>query len=98
MKGELDVERYVSEGFQAEQEALDIGLDTLYIPIGARTRELWDLLVGLRVIPAEQRVFHKEYGIGPLFRGKPVLNLTHYSAAVNMQDAVESLLSQHSLK
>lgn len=96
--GRLDVDRYVAAGFKAEQEALDIGPDALYIPVGGRTRELWDLLVELGVIPAEQRVFHREYGGGPLFNGKPVLNLNHYSAAVNMDEAVEALLSQHSLK
>lgn len=96
--GKLDVERYVAAGFKAEQEALGIGLDTLYIPIGGRTRELWDLLVDLGVIPAAQRVFHREYGGGPLFKDKPVLNLYHYSAAVNMGEAVEALLSQHSPK
>lgn len=93
-KETLDLEKYVVSGFRAEQEALGLTSETLYIPMGAKTRELWDLLVARKAIPAEQRVFHREFGNGPLFRGRPVLNLTHYAAAVNMPDAVEALLEQ----
>ncbi|KAM9862975.1 hypothetical protein ACI1US_01113 [Leucobacter sp. BZR 635] len=95
--GHLDTTKHVAEGFAAEQEALSLGPDTLYIPMGVRTRELWDLLVARGVLPANQRVFHREYGNGPLFKGKPVRNLTHYAAAVNMVDAVAALLDQESL-
>jgi len=92
--GTLDTGRYVLRGFRAEQEALGLDFDTLYIPIGAQTRQLWDLLVARGVLAAEQRVFHRVCGGGPLYRGKPVENLRHYSAAVNMREAVEVLLSQ----
>ncbi|MFK4790717.1 hypothetical protein [Microbacterium sp. ZW T5_56] len=92
--GSLDLDAHVISGFQAEQDALGIGPSTLYIPIGARTRELWDLLVDREAIPAAQRVFHHEYGGAPLFRGKPVQNLTHYAAAVNLAEAVTALLDQ----
>lgn len=96
--GALDIEKHVVAGFRAEQEALGLGPETLYIPIGGRTRELWDLLVDRGAIPAAQRVFHGEYGNGPLFRGRAVHNLTHYSAAVNMTQAVGATLAQPSVK
>ena len=92
--GSLDTERHVRSGFKAEQEALGLDVDTLYIPVGATTRALWDLLVTRGVIPAEQRVFHRRFGAGPLFAGKPVTNLRHYSGSVNMVAAVEALLAQ----
>lgn len=95
--GIIDTHTHVVSGFEAEQRALGLGPSTLYIPVGARTRELWDLLVRRGEIPATQRVFHREYGNGPQFTGKPVRNLAHYSAAVNMVDAVESLLAQPAL-
>lgn len=93
-KGMLDTRRHVVAGFLAEQEALGLERSTLYIPIGVRTRELWDFLVQRGDIPADQRVFHHEYGNGEFFRGKPVRNLAHYSAAVNMAGAVAALLAQ----
>lgn len=93
-RGTLDVETYVGAGFRAEQEALELSEKTLYIPMGENARELWELLVDLGAIPETQRVFHREYGSGPQFRGKPVLNLTHYSSAVSMELAVEALLAQ----
>ncbi|WP_447586890.1 hypothetical protein [Microbacterium lacticum] len=95
--GTLDIEKYVVSGFLAEQEALGLTSETLYIPMGAKTRELWNLLDQKGAIPAAQRVFHREYGNGPLFGGNPVANLTHYSAAVNMAAAVEALLQQKHL-
>lgn len=94
--GKLDIGRHVLSGFKAEQEALGLSLDTLYIPMGNTTRELWDLLVDRGVIPAEQRVFHRLYGGESLFMGKPVRNLRHYSGAVNMAEAVRALLAQPS--
>lgn len=94
---ELDVETFVAKGFRAEQAALGLDRDTLYVPIGGRTRELWDRLVQHGAIPEEQRVFHRCYGGGPSFRGKSVVNLAHYSGAVDMQAAVQALLSQHRL-
>ena len=96
-RGELDVETFVAKGFRAEQASLGLDCETLYIPIGGRTRELWDRLVRRGVIPEAQRVFHREYGGGPAFRGKPVRNLAHYSGAVSMVAAVGALLSQHRL-
>lgn len=96
-RGELDVETFVATGFRAEQSALDLDCETLYIPIGGRTRELWDRLVQRGVIPEEQRVFHREYGGGPSFKGKAVTNLAHYSGAVDMRAAVQVLLAQHRL-
>ncbi len=92
--GALDTERYVRSGFEAEQEALGLSPDTLYVPVGASTRTLWDLLVKRGVIPAEQRVFHRHFGAGPLFARKPVAYLRHYSGSVNMVAAVEALLAQ----
>ena len=92
--GSLDTDRHVRSGFEAEQEALGLDVDTLYVPVGASTRTLWDLLVKRGVIPAEQRVFHRNFGAGPLFAGKPVTNLRHYSGSVNMVAAVEALLAQ----
>lgn len=92
--GALDTDRYVRAGFKAEQEALGLSADTLYIPVGGETRTLWDLLVKRGVIRAEQRVFHRHFGSGPLFAGKPVANLRHYSGSVNMVAAVEALLAQ----
>lgn len=94
--GKLDIDRHVLSGFKAEQEALGLSLETLYIPMGNTTRELWDLLVDRGVIPAEQRVFHRFYGGESLFMGKPVQNLRHYSGAVNMAEAVRVLLAQPS--
>lgn len=92
--GSLDTRRHVRSGFEAEQKALGLDVDTLYIPVGATTRTLWDLLVTRGVIPAEQRVFHRHFGAGPLFAGKPVTNLRHYSGSVNMVAAVQALLAQ----
>lgn len=102
--GELDAQKYVAEGFRAEQEAVGLNEQTLYIPMGAKTRELWDFLVAQKVIPETQRVFHRAYGNGPgLDRGpmKPsskVENLVHYSASVNMAGAIKALLAQPRLK
>lgn len=92
--GALDTDRYVRSGFEAEQVALGLNADTLYIPMGGTTRELWDLLVKRGVIPAEQRVFHRHFGAGPLFDEKPVVYLRHYSGSVNMVAAVQALLAQ----
>lgn len=92
--GKLAPKEHVLEGFEAEQEALGLDRDTLYVPIGGTTRELWDFLVSEGYIPETQRVFHRAYGGGSLYRGKPVVNLRHYSSAVNMVEAVEALLSQ----
>ena len=91
------MDTYVISGFQAEQKALGLSLETLYIPMGGTPRTLWDLLVDQGAIPAEQRVFHRVYGGEPLFNGKPVENLRHYSGAVNMVAAVQALLAQPSL-
>lgn len=96
--GALDIEHHVRAGFTAEQEVLGLGPETLYIPFGGRTRELWDLLVDRGAIPAAQRVFHAEYRSGPLFQGRAVHNLARYSGAVNMTQAVGALLAQPSAK
>lgn len=92
--GILDPEEFIVAGFRAEQAALGLGPETLYIPMGRRTRELWDLLVHISVIPREQRVFHREYTNGSHLSSTGVLNLSHYSGAVNMVRAVEALLAQ----
>ncbi|MBD7996449.1 hypothetical protein H9639_14195 [Arthrobacter sp. Sa2CUA1] len=96
--GTLDTNRYVLSGFKTEQEALGLSRDTLYIPMGDTTRILWDLLVDRGVIPAEQRVFHRAYGNGPLFKERPVTYLRHYAGAVDMVQAVQGLLAQLNLR
>lgn len=93
--GDLDVERHIVEPFFAEQRALNLGPDTLYIPVGIHARELWDFLVERGDLPDDQRVFHRMVAPGgPRHRGHLVRELRNFSGPVNMPEAVELLLSQ----
>lgn len=67
------------------------------MPMGQRTRDLWDLLVNRGVSSHEIRAFYREYGNEPLFNQKPVRNLPHYAAAVNLAQAVKAQLAQPTL-
>lgn len=93
-EGAIDVDNHIRRGFDQERDALGLTDETLYIPIGGNSRSIWDLLVRMGVLPRGQRVLHREYSPATSKRGTPVLELPHYSNAVNMTAAVQSLLAR----
>lgn len=97
--GRIRLDEKVTEGFRAEQEALGLNEDTLYVPVGKAARLLWDELVRKGAIPESQKVFHKLYGGGPKLEREPIAveNLPHYSGAVDLRKAVSTLLAQPAL-
>ncbi|MCH1883962.1 hypothetical protein [Agrococcus sp. ARC_14] len=95
LSGEIDIRKHVVEGFAEEQAALGLDTNTLYIPLGRTTQELWELLVALGHIRADQRVFHRIGNGGPTYNNAVVQNLRHYASAVNMSKAVAALLEQN---
>lgn len=90
---DFDLGGKVIEPFEAEQEALGLTEDTLFILMGANTVKVWDALVEYGVISKKQRVFHKEYVYSPEGR-EHLLTMPQHSASVSLADKVSALL-QH---
>lgn len=74
----FDFEKHIVAPFRAEQNALGLNEDTLYILMGGNTLKIWNVLVERGVFSSQQRF----------------TTMKHYAAAVNLVDEVNNLLKQ----
>lgn len=74
----FDFEKHIVAPFHAEQNALGLNEDTLYILMGGNTLKIWNVLVERGVFSDKQRF----------------ATMKHYAAAINLVDEINNLLNQ----